>query len=74
MGRRPAGALLPAGPTTIELVIHLSDGSFETKVVVPIGASKEQMDSAIQRWLALAGQALAIGVENMSATLPKDAA
>lgn len=72
MARTPIPAP-PAGPLTMELAIRLSDGSFETKVIVPMDATAEQRNSAIQRWLALAGQAVALGVENLSATLPRDA-
>ncbi len=73
MGRRPIRVPVPPpGPLTMELAIRLSDGSFETKVIVPLDATTEERNSAIQRWLALAGQAVALGVENMSATLPRD--
>lgn len=76
MGRRPSPPASHTGPhtgpRTIELAIRLSDGSFETKVIVPIDATDKERDSAIQRWLGLAAQALALGVENLSATLPRD--
>lgn len=70
MARSPAPAV-PTGPLTMELAIRLSDGSFETKVIVPLDATAAQRAAAIERWLALAGQAVALGVENMTATLPR---
>ena len=59
---------------TIELAIRLSDGSFETKVIVPLNCDAQTRDKAVQRWLKLAGEAMLLGVENRSATLSKDGA
>ena len=52
----------------IELAIRLSDGTFETKVLFPIDAPLNEREDAIARWLRLAGEAMAMGVNNLSAT------
>lgn len=50
------GRVLPndqsSGPLTIELAIRLSDGSFETKVVVPIDCDETTRNKSVDRWLA----------------------
>ncbi len=65
--RRSAAA--SGGPANVELSIRLSNGHFETKVTVPLRAGKAERDSAIERWLRLAGEALALGVQEMEANL-----
>lgn len=59
-------------PLHIELAIRLSDGSFETKVVVPLYCSDAERSTAMERWLRLAGEAMALGVSNLEATLGPD--
>lgn len=71
MARVAAQQLAPA-PLTIELAIRLSDGSFETKVIVPIDCDDKTRSKSIDRWLKLAGEAMALGVENLSASFPID--
>lgn len=56
-------------PPHIELGIRLSDGTFETKVMVPMDATETARNDAIGRWLLLAGEAMRLGVANMKATL-----
>jgi hypothetical protein len=60
------------GPLTIELAIRLSDDSFETKVIMPLDADEDTRNKAISRWLKLSGEAMALGVDNLRATLPPD--
>lgn len=67
---RRAAPDAPTQPLTIELAIRLSDGSFETKVVVPIDCDEETRNRSVDRWLKLAGQAMALGIDNLSATFP----
>jgi hypothetical protein len=68
MARAPAPR--PDQALTIELAIRLSDGSFDTKVIVPLDCDEAQRNRAIDRWMKLAGAAMALGVENLSATFP----
>ena len=69
MGRAPAQPK-PEPALTIELAIRLSDGSFDTKVIVPLNCDEAQRNRAIDRWMKLAGEAMALGVENLSASFP----
>ena len=55
----------------IELAIRISDGTFETKVLVPMDCAESEREAAIGRWLRLAGEAMKLGVSNMSANLER---
>ena len=68
MGRTPAQPK-PEPALTIELAIRLSDGSFDTKVIVPLDCDEAQRNRAIDRWMKLAGEAMALGVEARGAAL-----
>lgn len=57
----------------IELAIRLSDGSFTTSVNVPLDCDEKTRNRAIERWMKLAGEAMQLGVENLSATLGDEA-
>lgn len=50
----------------IELYIRLSDGTFETKVIVPLECSESERQTAIGRWLKLAGETMSLGVTNLA--------
>lgn len=60
----------PPGPLTAKLSISLSDGSFETFVTVPLTCSVEQRHKAVERWLRLAAEGMAMGAESLTATFP----
>lgn len=60
--------------TTIELSIRLSDGTFETKVIVPLECSAANRQTAVKRWLKLAREAMSLGVSNLAANFERDEA
>lgn len=50
----------PTKPTFIELSVVVTDGSFETKLAIPIGCSKEELDRLVTAWLAMIAEAVKI--------------
>ena len=41
----------PEEPMTVILSVKLSDGSFNSSVSVPVNATKERKDAALDQWL-----------------------
>jgi hypothetical protein len=44
----------------IELRVTVTDGSFDTKVAVPVGTSQSDVDRLIKAWFNLIEQAVAV--------------
>jgi len=47
-------------PTTIDLSVRVSDGSFETSLSFPVGASQFQVDGLFRAWMKALADAVAL--------------
>lgn len=48
---------------SIELSVRVTDGSYESRLLVPISANKEQMDNFAAMWIQALGQAVKLTSE-----------
>lgn len=45
------GSMRQASETVIELSIRVTDGSFDTRIAIPVNSSEEQRASLTKMWL-----------------------
>lgn len=44
--------------TMIQLSVKVTDGSYDSSISIPVAATKEQQDGAVNLWLSMMKQAL----------------
>jgi hypothetical protein len=45
---------------TLQMSVRVSDGSFESKLEIPVNASRDQLNQIAQMWIQALGQAVQI--------------
>lgn len=47
-------------PPTLQMIVRVSDGSYESRLEMPVTATKEQIDNFAKMWIGALSQAVAI--------------
>ena len=55
---------IPNGIPVLQMMVRVSDGSYESKLEIPVTSTKEQIEQIAQMWIGALAQAIQITREH----------